>query len=77
MSDYPLRPCPHCDGMISNISSQGNVLPEDKYTNRKACNDCKNLGGSRPLLKKYSPVLDSPIDAFIYSGFQTSYQETA
>ena len=63
--NYPLRECPYCDGMISNISRLGNILKPDKYANRTACSQCQPAA-VQARLKKEMPVLDSPIDVFIY-----------
>jgi len=63
--NYPLRKCPHCSNMISNISKRGNILAPDKYRNRKCCTACQVIA-VRVSREVHRPVLDSPLDNFIY-----------
>ncbi len=62
---YPLRECPYCSGMISNVSNRGNVLPPYKYRERKACSECMTASIRQRKIFEM-PVLDKPIDNFIY-----------
>ena len=65
--EYELRDCPHCDGVISNVSKRGNILPPDKYNNRKACTGCLASAIMKERYRRMQlPVLDQPIDDFIY-----------
>ncbi len=62
---YPLRECPYCDGMISNISNKGNILPGYKYKERKGCSDCMTEA-IRKRKERIMPILDQPIDDWNY-----------
>ena len=67
MKPYRLKPCPYCDGMISNLSRHGNILEEYKYNQRLACHKCKGKAirmARQP--KEFAPVLNKAIDNFIY-----------
>ena len=70
---YALRECPFCGDLISNIDKYGNRLMKSRYTLRKACynTDCRAeaMGMGKQIMKsRPMPVLNQPIDRFIYRG---------
>ena len=73
MKPYALRKCPYCGDLISNIDKYGNRLMKSRYALRKACykTDCRAeaMGRGKQIMKsRPMPVLNQPIDHFIYRG---------